>query len=83
MHISRLIIIAEMPSVMMISLKNGTAITVSLLCVTGFCASSLAMKIKSKKAILQMIVSREKKEITFIENNSVIKNKWLKLITRF
>ena len=75
MHISRLMIIAETPSVMIISLKNGTATTVSLLCVTGFRASSLPRKIKSKKAMLQMIVNREKKEITFIENNSVIKNK--------
>ena len=71
MHISRLIIIAETPSVMIISLKNGTATTVSLLCVTGFCASILAMKIKSIKAMLQMIVNLEKKEITFIENNSL------------
>ena len=61
-------IIAETPSVMIISLKNGTATTVSLLCVTGFRASSLPRKIKSKKAMLQMIVNREKKEITFIEN---------------
>lgn len=63
--------IAETPSVMIISLKNGTATTVSLLCVTGFCASILPRKIKSKNAMLQMIVNLEKKEITFIENISL------------
>jgi len=63
--------IAETPSVIIISLKNGTATTVSLLCVIGFCASILPRKIKSKNAMLQMIVNLEKKEITFIENISL------------
>ena len=67
MHISRLMMIAEIPSVMIMSWKKGTGITLSVLCVTGFRASSLARKIKSKKQKLQIIVMREKKEITFIE----------------
>ena len=70
-HMSRFMIIAEIPSVMIMSLKNGTGTTLSVLCVTGFIASSLPRKIKSKKQKLQMMVKREKKEITFIENNSL------------
>jgi hypothetical protein len=71
MHMSRLMIIAEIPSVMIRSLKNGTGTTLSVLCVTGLLASSLPRKIKSKKQKLQIMVKREKKEITFIENNSL------------
>jgi Icc-related predicted phosphoesterase len=64
-------IIAEIPSVIIISLKKETATTVSVLCVTGFCDSNLLIKIKSKKAMLQMIVNFDRKEITFIKNSSL------------
>jgi hypothetical protein len=63
---SRLIMIAEIPSVMIMSLKNGTGTTLSVLCVMSFLAPGLLRKIKSKKQKLQMMVKREKKEITFI-----------------
>jgi hypothetical protein len=72
MHISRLMMIAEMPNIMIMSSKYETGTTLSELCVTGLLASSLPRKIKSRKQKLQMIVRREKKEITFIENNSLI-----------
>lgn len=62
---------AEIPNVMIMSLKYETGTTLSLLCVTAFLASSLPRKTKSKKQKLQMMVKREKKEITFIENNSL------------
>ena len=71
MHIKRLMIIAETPKVMIISLKYETRMAVSLPRVTGFRASSLPRKIKSKKQQLQMTVKREKKETIFIENNSL------------
>jgi hypothetical protein len=64
-------IIAEIPSVMMMSLKYGTGTTLSVLCGICFLASNLPRKIKSKKQKLQIMVKREKKEITFIENNSL------------
>jgi hypothetical protein len=63
--------IAETPSVIMMSLKYETGTALPVLCVTGFRASSFPRKIKSKKQKLQMIVKREKKEITFMENNSL------------
>ena len=66
MHISRLMMIAEIPSVMIMSLKNETGTTLSVFWVTGFVASSLPRKIKSKKQKLQIMVKREKKEITFM-----------------
>ncbi len=50
-------------------MKKGTATTVSLLCFTGFDASILLRKIKSKKAMLQIMVKREKKEMTFMKKN--------------
>lgn len=64
---------AETPRVIIISLKYDTGTTVSTFRVTGFLASICPKKIKSKNAILQMIVNLEKKPITFIkkqfENN--------------
>jgi hypothetical protein len=66
MHIRRLITIAETPKIMIRSLKKGIVETVSWLCVTGFLDSNLLRKIKSKKAMLQINVNRERKEITFI-----------------
>ena len=67
MHISRLITIAETPKIIMRSLKKGTFITVSWPCIAGFDASILLRNINNKKAILQIKVKREKKEITFIK----------------
>jgi len=58
--------IAEIPNVMIISLKNGTGTTLSVTGVMVFLASSLPTKIKSRKQQLQMTVMREKNEITFI-----------------
>lgn len=55
------------------SLTYETGRALSVLLVTGFAASSLPRKIKSKKQTLQMMVTREKKETTFIENNSLKK----------
>jgi hypothetical protein len=57
--------IAEKPSVIIISLKKGTASTVSRPWVTGFFASSLLKKTNNKNAILQINANLEKKEITF------------------
>jgi hypothetical protein len=71
MHMSRLMIIAEIPNVMIMSFMYETGTILSVPGVTGFLASSLARKIKSKKQKLQMIVKREKKEIAFIKNNSL------------
>jgi hypothetical protein len=65
-HIRRLIRIAEIPNVMIISLKKGTGTTLSVTGVMVFLASSLPMKTKSRKQQLQMTVMREKNEITFI-----------------
>jgi hypothetical protein len=70
-HKSILIIIAATPSVIIISLKYETATTLSISRVTGFRASILPMKIKSKKAMLQMMANLEKKETTFIKNTSL------------
>jgi len=66
-----LIIIAATPSVIIISLKYETATTLSISRVTGFWASILPMKIKSKKAMLQMMANLEKKETTFIKNTGL------------
>jgi len=63
--------IAEIPNVIIMSLKYETGTTLSGTRDTGFRASSFPRKINSKKQQLQMMVKREKKEITFIENNSV------------
>lgn len=57
---------AENPSTMTRSLKNGTANTVSLLPVMAFFASILLKKINSKKEMLQIKVNLEKNEINFI-----------------
>lgn len=65
-HINKLMIIAEKPRVITVFLKNGSASTVPAGWVTGFFASSLLKKTKSRKARLQIRVKREKKEITFI-----------------
>jgi hypothetical protein len=73
MHKIRFIIIAETPRVMIISLKYGTAITESVFPVTAFRASIFCKKMKSKKATLQIMVNLEKKETTFIKNNSIQK----------
>ncbi len=68
MQINKLIIIAEKPRVIIRSLKKGIVSTVSRLPVlTALRASILLKKINSKKAILQMKVNLEKKEITFIK----------------
>ncbi len=53
--------IALKPKVITRSLKNGTAITLSVLPVTGFFISSHLKKINSKNAILQMNVNFDKK----------------------
>lgn len=66
MHIIRLTIIASTPSVIIRSLKNGTATATSLPCVACFCASSLLKKINNKKATLQTTANLEKKDKTFI-----------------
>jgi hypothetical protein len=71
MHMSRLMMIAETPNVMITSLRYETGTILSAPCVTCFPDSSLPMKMKSKKQPLQIMVKREKKEITFIENNSL------------
>lgn len=71
MHMSRLTMIAEIPNVIIMSLKYETGTTLSGTGDTGFRASSFPRKINSKKQQLQMMVKREKKEITFIENNSL------------
>ncbi|MEP6950850.1 MAG: hypothetical protein ABI863_16310 [Ginsengibacter sp.] len=71
MHMSRLMMIAETPNVMITSLRYETGTILSVPCATGFRDSSLPRKIKSKKQQLQIMVNREKKEITFIENNSL------------
>jgi hypothetical protein len=47
------------------------ATTLSVSCVAGFRASIFPRKMKSKKAMLQIMANLEKKEITFIENNSL------------
>jgi hypothetical protein len=60
-----------MPSVIIMFSKKETATTVSEACGTGFCDSNLLRKIKSRNAILHMIVNFEKKEITFIKNSSL------------
>ena len=67
----RFTIIAPTPSVMIISLKYETATTLSMSCIAGFRASIFPIKIKSKKAILQIMANLEKKEITFIENGNL------------
>jgi hypothetical protein len=62
---------AQTPKVMITSLRYETGTTLSVPCVACFPASNLARNIKSKKQQLQIMVKREKKEITFIENNSL------------
>lgn len=57
----------ETPSVIMMSLTKETGATVFIFCETGFFASIFPRKINSKKAMLQIIASREKKDITFIK----------------
>ena len=71
MHIRRLITIAETPKIIIRSLKKGTLETASWAWVTGFAASSLLRKIKSKNAMLQIKVNRDKKEITLIRVKSL------------
>ena len=68
MHINKLIIIAEKPSVITKKKKKGIDSTVSLpLPLTGLRDSILLKKINNKKATLQIRVNLEKKEITFIK----------------
>ncbi len=62
---------ANTPRVMITSLRNGTATTVSRGCTTGFFASSMLKNINNKKATLQMIAKREKKEIIFMKNTGL------------
>jgi hypothetical protein len=71
---SRLTMIAEIPNVIIMSLKYETGTTLPEPVDTGFPASSFPRKINSKKQQLQMTVKREKKEITFIEKNSLKKS---------
>jgi hypothetical protein len=59
--------IADMPRVMIISLKKETGIAVSTFCVTGARASIRLKKMNSKNAILQIMARREKKDNTFIK----------------
>lgn len=67
MHINKLIIMAEKPSVITRSLKKGITPTVSLpFSITGFCDSNLLKRINNKNAILQSRANLEKKKITFI-----------------
>jgi hypothetical protein len=66
MHINKLIMIAENPRVITRLLKKGIESTISLPWETGFFASILLKKINNIKAILQIRVNRDKKEITFI-----------------
>ena len=68
-HIRKFIKMAENPSVMITFLKYGIVSTTPLACDTGFFASILLKIIKSKKAILQMMVNLEKNKITFIGVN--------------
>ena len=58
--------IAENPRVITRSLKKGMLFTTSLLWETGFFPSILLKIINNRKAILQMNVNRDKKEMTFI-----------------
>jgi len=64
--------IAENPNIMIRSLKNGNAITVSFVASTCLLASILLKKINTIKQILQMKVNFEKNEIIFI-NKKVLK----------
>jgi hypothetical protein len=57
---------AENPKVITRFLKYGIASTAPLTASTGSFASILLKIIKSKKAILQMIVNLDKNKITFI-----------------
>lgn len=58
--------IAENPRVITRLLKKGMVSTISLPWETGFFASILLKKVNNIKAILQIRVNRDKKEITFI-----------------
>lgn len=66
MHIKKLITIAENPRIIIRSLKNGTADTISLPPVTVFLASILPKKINSRNEMLHIKVNFEKNEINFI-----------------
>lgn len=70
-HIIRFTIIADIPNVIIKSLKNGTATAVSLPGVACFCASSLLKKINNKKATLHTMANLEKKAKTFMKKFSL------------
>ena len=59
--------IAEIPSVIIISFKKGTATSISLPAEAGGPDSRQAKKINSKKDMLQRTASFEKNDIIFIE----------------
>lgn len=59
------------PRVIIISLKNDTAVTISGLCCAGFRASIQPKKMNNKKEILHITANLEKKEITFINSYSL------------
>ena len=71
MHMIRLIIMAEIPSVIIISFTNGTGTSISFSAFTVRFASILPRITRSKNEMLQMNVSFEKNEITFMNYNSL------------
>lgn len=71
-HIKRLIIMAEKPRVMMISLKKGRAATVPGFAFAGLEDSIWLKIINTTNAPLHIRVNFEKKEITFISRHHLL-----------